>query len=299
MHKHEHEHSHNHSHSKENIKLVFLLNLIFSIIELIGSILTNSISILSDAIHDFGDSFSIGVSYLLEKYSSKKSNNKYTYGYLRYSLLGALITCLVLLIGSFIVLYRAIPRLLNPVVVNSTSMIIISIFGFIINGYAAYKTSHSTNINEKSINLHMLEDVLGWFSVLLGSIIIKLTNFYIIDPILSIFIALYILFHAYSHIKEVFDIFMQKVPDNIDINKIKKNLEKKFDSIKDIHHIHVWTMDGEKNYLTAHILLNSKLSESNIKKLKSDIKEYLHDLNIEHCTLEIEYFDEKCDSLNC
>ena len=176
-----HKHSHNHNDSRENIKFVFILNLLFSVIEIIGSILTNSVSILSDAIHDFGDSFSVGLSYLLEKYSNKKSDNKYTYGYMRYSLLGAIITCLILIFGSCVVLYRAIPRIFNPTKVNSNIMIILSIFGILINGYAVYRTSHTNNKNEKAINLHMLEDVLGWISILFGSIIIKFTNFYIIN----------------------------------------------------------------------------------------------------------------------
>lgn len=295
-----HKHEHNHSDSKENIKLVFFLNIVFSIIEIIGGFLTNSVSILSDAIHDFGDSFSVGLSYLLEKYSHKKSDKNYTYGYLRYSLLGAIITCVILIIGSFVVLYSAIPRIFNPVKVESDIMIILSIFGIIINGYAVYRTSNTKNKNEKSINLHMLEDVLGWIGILLGSIIIKLTNFYIIDPILSIIIALYILFHAYSHIKEVIDILMQKVPENIDIKKIEKDIEKDFDNIRDIHHIHVWSMDGEHNYLTAHILLKESFNEEVIINLKNNIKTFLLDkYNIKHCTLEIEYYNEKCNSIKC
>lgn len=295
-----HKHEHKHNDSKENIKLVFILNLFFSIIEIVGAILTNSVSILSDAIHDFGDSFSVGVSYLLEKYSHKKSDNKYTYGYMRYSLLGAIITCVILIFGSFVVLYKAIPRIFNPVSVNSDIMIIFALFGIVINGYAVYRTSNTKNKNEKSINLHMIEDVLGWISVLLGSLIIKFTNFYIIDPILSILIAIYILFHAYSHIKEVLDILMQKVPDNIDIKKIKKEIEKDFEYVNNIHHIHVWSMDGEHNYLTAHILLKEKYKEDIIIKLKKDIKQYLfNNYDIDHVTLEIEYFSEECESIKC
>ena len=290
---------HKNHNSSDNIKLVFLLNFGFSIIEIIGSILTNSVSILSDAIHDLGDSISIGISYLLEKYSSRKSDYNYTYGYLRYSLVGALLTCFILLFGSFLVFYRAIPRIFNPDIVNYDYMIIIAIFGTLINGYAVYKTSNSNNINESSINLHMLEDVLGWISILIGSIIIKFTHFYIIDPILSIIIALYILFHAYEHIKEIVDIFMQKVPNDIDIKKLKKNVEKEFENVKNVHHIHVWTLDGNRNYLTAHILLNDGLSESDISELKNNIKKYLSKCNIYHSTLEFEYSNEKCDSTKC
>lgn len=290
---------HKNHNSSDNIKLVLFLNLLFSFVEIIGSLLTNSISILSDAIHDLGDSISIGISYLFEKYSTKKSDNKYTYGYLRYSLIGALVTCFILLFGSFLVFYRAIPRIFKPDIVNYDYMIIIAIFGTLINGYAVYKTSNSKNKNESSINLHMLEDVLGWISILVGSIIIKFTHFYIIDPILSIIIAIYILFHAYEHIREIINIFMQKVPSDVDIKKIKKSIEKEFKNIKNVHHIHVWTLDGNRNYLTAHILLNEGLSESDISKLKNDIKEYLSKNNIYHSTLEFEYSNEKCDSFKC
>ena len=299
MHKHEHNHLHEHNDSAGNIKIAFLLNLGFSILEFIGGFLTNSISIFTDSVHDFGDSISIGVSYLLEKKSQKKSDNNYTYGYLRYSLLGAIITSIILLTGSIIVLYNAIPRLIHVEEINYDAMIIFAVFGVFINGYAAYKTSHAEKHNEKAINLHMLEDVLGWIAVLIGSILIKAFKLYIIDPILSILIAIYILYHVYRYLKEVFYIFMEKVPEDIDIKDIRNDIKDKFDMIKDVHHIHVWTLDGVNNYLTAHILIDDNLSKKDIIKLKQDIKEFLVTKNIEHSTLEIEYIEEDCKSKNC
>ena len=284
-----------HKHStKENIKIAFLLNLGFSILEAFGGYLTNSISIFTDAIHDFGDSISIGVSYLLEKQSNKDPNHKYTYGYLRYSLLGALITSIILLTGSVVVIYNAIPRIIHPEEINHDAMIIFAIFGVIINGYAAYRTSHGEKHNEKAINLHMLEDVFGWIAVLIGSIFIKIYNLTIIDPILSILITIYILFHVYKYIKEVFDIFMEKVPDNININDIKKNVEEKFEMIKNIHHIHVWSLDGVNNYMTLHVELNEDINKDDLIKLKQDIKKELNKTGINHVTLEFDYFGEKC-----
>ena len=287
--KHEHEHN-----ASENIKVAFLLNLGFSILEAIGGFLTNSISIFTDSIHDFGDSISIGVSYLLEKQSNKDPNHKYTYGYLRYSLLGALITSIILLTGSVVVIYNAIPRIIHPEEINHDAMIIFAIFGVIINGYAAYRTSHGEKHNEKAINLHMLEDVFGWIAVLIGSIFIKIYNLTIIDPILSILITIYILFHVYKYIKEVFDIFMEKVPDNININDIKKNVEEKFEMIKNIHHIHVWSLDGVNNYMTLHVELNEDINKDDLIKLKHDIKKELNKTGINHVTLEFDYFGEKC-----
>lgn len=280
--------------SSENIKLAASLNLIFAILETIGGLLTNSISILSDAIHDLGDTASMGISYLLEKKSKKEPNNEYTYGYLRYSLIGALLSSTILLIGSIIVIYNAVPRLIKPEIVNYDGMIIFALFGILINGYAAYRTSKANSLNEKAINLHMLEDVLGWIAVLIGSIIIRFTKLYIIDPILSIIIAIYILYHVYKNLKNIFDIFMEKAPNNIDINNIKNDILKEQKLIKDIHHIHIWTLDGINNYLTCHVVLNKDIKNDEIIKLKNDIKESLISKNISHSTLEIEYKNEEC-----
>lgn len=294
-----HKHEHSHNESAKHIKLAFFLNLIFSLIEIFGSLLTNSVSILSDAIHDFGDSIAIGLSYLLEKISTKRSNNKYTYGYLRYSLLGALITSIILLFGVFIVFYKSIPLLFEPNFVNHDVMIIFAIFGTLINGYAAYKTSHSHNKNEKAISLHMLEDVLGWLSILIGSIIIKFTGWTIIDPILSILIAIYILYHVYNNIKDIFFVFMDKVPKDINVDYISKEIANKFNDVKEIHHVHIWSVDGVNNFLTAHIVLNKDLSKDKIIKLKKELKAFFDELNICHSTLEIEYSSEDCNSIKC
>ncbi len=293
---HTHEHKHN---AKQNIKEAFLLNLLFSILELFGGFLTNSISILTDSIHDFGDAITIGVSYFLEKKSSKTPDQEYTYGYLRYSLVGALVTSVILLIGSLIAVIEAVKRIRTPQEVNYDAMIIFAVFGVLINGYAAYKTSHGEKHNEKAINLHMLEDVLGWIVVLIGSICIKLFDFTILDPILSIFIATYILYHVYKYIKEVFDIFMEKVPSNIKIDKITKDVEEEFSDVKSIHHIHIWTMDGTNNYMTCHIALNKKLDEKHVTDLKHDIKVFLKEYDIDHITLEIEYVNEICNDKRC
>ena len=224
-----------HNKVARDIKVAFFLNLIFSIIELTGGILTNSISIMSDAVHDFGDSLSIGISYLCEKKAKKRPNNKYTFGYLRFSLIGALITSIVLIISSILVVVHAIPRLINPVVADYNGMIILALLGVIINGLAAYKTAKAQNINEEAINLHLLEDVFNWVSVLIGSLIMKFFDLPIIDPILSIIIAIYILIHALHHIKEVFEIFLDKIPEDIDLTVLKKDIKSLDDSIVDIH----------------------------------------------------------------
>ncbi len=288
------EHDHEHDHAEENIKSAFYLNLIFSIVEIVGAILTNSVSILSDAVHDIGDSVSIGISYLLEKKSKKLPDKEYTYGYLRYSLLGAFITSFVLTVGSIFILIHATKRIFNPETINHDAMIIFAIFGVLINGYAAFKTHKGIKLNEKNISLHMLEDTLGWVAVLIGSICIKCFDLVIIDPILSILIALYILVHVNRNLKKVFNIFMDKIPNDLSIDDIKNKLIENFNSLSDVHHIHVWSLDGINNCMTCHIKLNVDLTSEDIITLKQEIKDFLNEENINHVTLEIEYKDEKC-----
>ena len=154
--------------TEKNILGAFILNVTFSVLEFIGGALTNSVAIISDSIHDMGDAISIGLSYFLEKKSKKKPDKKYTYGYIRYSILGGLITTVILIIGSSLVIYNSIIRIFNPVEINYNGMIIFAIFGVVINFMAAYLTREGDSINQKSVNLHMLEDVLGWIVVLIG-----------------------------------------------------------------------------------------------------------------------------------
>ena len=278
----------------KNILIAFLLNISFSIIEFFGGLFTKSISILSDAIHDFADAISIGISYFLEKKSKHKPDNKYTYGYIRYSILGALITTLILTVGSILVIIGAVTRLFNPVTLYYDGMIIISIFGIIFNFLAAYMTKEGDSLNQKSVNLHMLEDVLGWIVVFVGSILIKFTNISYIDSIMSILIACYILFHALTNLKAVLDLFLEKTPKGIDIEHLKKHLLD-IDGVLDVHHIHIWSIDGVNSYATLHIVTDSK--NPNIIKMK--VREELLEHNIVHTTIEIETSKEKCDENEC
>lgn len=281
----------------ENIKIAFLLNLAFSIVEAIGGILTNSISIISDSLHNLGDSITIGINYIFEKKSKKLPNKEYSYGYLRYTMLGSLIASFILLVGSVIIIYNVVPRLIKPLSVNYDAMIIFGIFGLLINLYATIKIMRSKD-KDKKINTHMIEDTVIWLFILTGSICIKVFNLVIIDPILSLLIAIYILYQVYKYMKNIYNIFMEKVPKNVKIDEIKKDIESN-ENIDNVHHIHIWSMDGVNNYMTAHIHLNKILNEEEIIKTKNDVKNKLKEDKINHITLEVEYFNEKCDSSNC
>ena len=239
--------------SDKKILIAFLLNLFFGIFEFIGGIFTNSISIISDSLHDFADSISIGISYILEKISKKRPNKKYTYGYLRYSVLGALITTLILLTGSILIIYNGIKRIINPVTVNYSGMIIFALVGVIVNFMAAYFTREGDSLNQKAVNLHMLEDVLGWIIVLIGAIIMKFTDISIIDSMLSILVALFIFINAFNTFKSILNLFLEKTPSNIDISELKKHILE-IKNVIDVHHIHVWSIDGYNNYATMHVV---------------------------------------------
>lgn len=277
--------------TEKNILIAFLLNLSFAIFEFIGGVFTNSIAIISDSIHDIGDALSIGISFFLEKKSKQRPDDKYTYGYIRYSVIGSLITTIILIVGSIFVIYNAINRILNPVEVNYNGMIIFAILGVIINFLAAYFTKEGNSLNQKSVNLHMLEDVLGWVIVLVGAIIMKFTDISIIDPILSLFVALFILKHTIDNFKLILDLFLEKTPNNINIDELKTHILK-IKGIKDVHHIHIWSIDGYNNYATMHIV-------SNNKNVKEKVKEELKEHGISHATIELEDVNEECHDEEC
>ena len=279
--------------SDKNILVAFLLNLAFSIFELIGGAFTNSVAIISDAIHDMGDAVSIGAAYVLERKSQGKPDKNYTYGYLRYSVLGSLITTLILLIGSVLVIYNSIVRIINPVEINYNGMIVFAIVGAAVNFLAAYFTRDGDSLNQKAVNLHMLEDVLGWIVVLIGAIVMRFTDWSIIDPLLSIGVALFILYHAAHNLKEAIDLILEKTPRGINVDEITA-LIKQIDGVLDVHHVHIWSMDGYNNYATLHLV-----TKRNFMEMKKAVKDLLAEQNIGHVTIECEMMIEHCKERSC
>ena len=277
--------------TEKNILGAFILNVTFSVLEFIGGALTNSVAIISDSIHDMGDAISIGLSYFLETKSKKKPDKKYTYGYIRYSILGGLITTVILIIGSSLVIYNSIIRVFNPVEINYNGMIIFAIFGVVINFMAAYLTREGDSINQKSVNLHMLEDVLGWIVVLIGAIVMRFTDISLLDPLMSILVALFILISSLKNIKEITVLFLEKIPSDIDIDELKKHLLT-IKGVIDVHHIHVWSIDGVNNYATMHVVAENS-------SVKNKVKEEMMEHGISHTTIELESKNEKCDYDSC
>ena len=279
--------------SQKRILIAFILNLTFAVFEFIGGALTGSVAIISDSVHDLGDSVSIGISYFLEKISKKKPDDKYTYGYLKYSVLGSLIMTIILIVGSIFVIINAIERLINPVSINYNGMLIFAVVGITVNLIAAISTHKSESLNQKAVNLHMLEDVLGWVVVLLGAILMKFTNITYIDPIMSIGVSIFLLINAFKGIKKILDIFFEKAPDGIDVSELKHHL-KEIDGVLDVHHFHLRTIDGFNHIATLHIVTAS--DQATVKKA---VKEELLEHGIAHTTVETESPEEECKDFNC
>ena len=273
-----------------NTKITMLFNLTFSILEIIGGFLTNSISILSSAIHDFGDSITVCLENLFNKKSKQKPNNKYSFGYSRYKLIGKFFTSILLLITSGIIIYFAINRIKNPLNINYDGMIIFSIFGILLNAYVAYKLK-----NDKENNYNTMIDVYGWLIVLISSILIKLFKIFIIDPVVAIIMALYMLYQTYKYLNEIFNAIMEKVPVTLNIDKIQNDIIINNSNIKEIDNLNIWSIDNKNIYFTGHIILNENLDYKKIIELKNNIKKYLNEQNINHITLEFINKDEiKC-----
>jgi len=298
-HHHGHGHSHSHPHdSSGNIGTAFFLNLSFTIIELIGGIFTNSVAIISDAVHDFGDSISLALAWYFQKVSKKGSNRLYSYGYKRFSLLGAIITSIVLVGGSIFILTEAVPRIFEPQETNAKGMFVLAVAGILINGAAVLRTRKGSSINEKLVSLHLLEDVLGWIAVLAGSVLIHFTGLTIFDPILSIAISIFVLFNVFRNIRQVIPIILQGTPRDLDLEHIAEEI-KQINTVADVHDLHIWSLTEEYNVLTVHVLLEKYLPMADLAGLKKQIRSVLNEEGIQHATIEFETSDEQCAFENC
>ena len=289
-----HHHDHHHHHSSNNIKVAFFLNFAFTILEIIGGLYVNSIAIISDAIHDLGDTISLGTSWYLEEKSYKKSNKKFSFGYKRFSLLGALINSIILIIGSLYVITEAVGRILEPEHTDAKGMIFFAVIGVLVNGYAAWKLSSGKTMNEKVASWHLVEDVLGWVAVLVVGIILNFKDIHYLDPALSLLITIYILWNVFIRLKQTLFIFLQGVPEDLDINEIESKILN-IDFVNSIHHMHIWSLEGEHNVFTAHIKIDDNSNLNNFKKVKFDVKDILKEYKFEHYTVEVEFNDENCD----
>ncbi|HIC72895.1 MAG TPA: cation transporter [Alphaproteobacteria bacterium] len=290
-------HHHNHDHSKDmpsnRLGWAFLLNFVFTIIEFIGGFLTNSTAILADAVHDLGDSLSLGLAWILNKLGKKQANQHFTYGYKRLNLAGAFINAVVLIAGSAWVLVEAIPRLWNPQMPVADGMIALAVVGITVNGFAAYKLSEGKTLNERVINWHLLEDVLGWVAVLIVGIVLLFVDWPILDPILSIGFTLFILVNVLRNLWATLKLFIQATPDKKTYRQVADALLE-LPHVADLHHLHFWSLDGEEHVLTVHLVLSKNLDIEARSDLKQRIDDVLAPYALSHTTVELEDPDEAC-----
>lgn len=282
-------------HHSKNLKIAFILNVCFTIFEFIGGYITNSITIMSDAVHDLGDSFSLGSAWLLQKKSNNKPNNTYSFGYKRFSLLGALINAIILISGSIFIISEAITRIISPQQTSATGMLLFAIIGIIVNSYAAYKIAKGKTLNEKIVSWHLFEDVLGWVVVLIASIILQFKEIPLLDPILSLIITSYILFNVIKNLKKVLHLFLEGVPPEINYDKISNDLIS-LNNVESIHQLYIWSLDGDNNAFSVHIKAEKIESLKDVLFLKKRVREYLSVFNFKHITVEIDTDDDIDDS---
>ncbi|HUH75505.1 MAG TPA: cation diffusion facilitator family transporter [Chitinophagales bacterium] len=291
---HNHHHHHHHSSGSNALTFAFFLNLGFSVIELIGGILTNSTAIVADAFHDFMDAMAIGVAVYFEKISKKKRTDQFLYGYRRFNLVSALGLSVVLLVGAAVMVYSAVLSFQSQKEVHSLGMLGLAILGVLVNGAAflRLKNDDETNNNRKAVMLHILEDVLGWIAVLIGSIVIYFTNWNWIDGLLAIGIAGFISINAVKNIIDTMKIMLQSVPENIDMQQLSIDI-RNIDEVIDFHDLRIWTMDGNYHVGSLHVQIPTE-SKITYAHLYEKVQAVLSNYHIEHATIQVETLEDNC-----
>jgi cobalt-zinc-cadmium efflux system protein len=297
-HHHAHGHPHGHAHGHANgasakaLGTAFLLNLAFTLVELVGGMWTNSVAVLTDAMHDAGDCLVLGAAWYLQRVAMKGRDAYYSYGYGRYSMLGGWVTALVLIVGALFMLTISVPRLWQPGSPHAPGMMGLAVFGLLMNGLAAWKLHGGRTLNERGAYLHLLEDVLGWAAVLVGAIIIHFTGWVVVDPLLSIAISLYILVNAIGTLKRGTGILMQQIPPGVDLANISERLLA-IPHVEGVHDQHTWTMDGSFIVHTVHLVVGCvDLEEA--RSIKQRARSELRSLGVHHATIELEWRGEEC-----
>ena len=287
-------HSHDHSHEATgDLRLAFLLNLGFTLVAAVGGVWTNSVAILSDAVHDFGDSLSLGLAWYLDRYSRRERDHRFSYGYRRFSLLGAVTTTAALVVGSAFVLAEAIPRLLEPEPTDALGMVGFAVLGVAVNGIAALRLRDRKSLNARVVSWHLMEDVLGWGAVLVVAITLLFVDLPVLDPALSIVITVFILYNVVRNLRDTTILFLQGVPDDVDLEAIERRLAA-LDHVQSTHHTQVWSMDGAHHVLTTHLVVGAETSKDEVLSLREQVRGLCEDHDFAHTTVEIEWGDESC-----
>lgn len=274
------------------LRTAFFINLAFTVVEVIGGWWTNSMAVMTDAVHDLGDCLVLGAAWYLQDLATKGRDARYSYGYARYSMLGGWLAAVILIVGAVFMFVVSLSRLTEPVLPHSTGMIILALFGLIMNGYAAWRLHRGSTLNERGAYLHLLEDVLGWTAVLIGGVLIHFTGWAVVDPLLSMSISLYILINAIGTLRRGTSILMQEVPRNIDMRSIQDRLLA-IPHVQGLHDQHTWTLDGSFIIHTVHISV-ANVDLARALAIKEEARAILASLGVHHATIELEWEGENC-----
>lgn len=271
---------HHHRKAGQNLAFVFFMNLAFNIIVIIGGLATNSVAILADCIHDMSDTISIAFAWFLERLSQKDSTDKYSYGYQRFSILGAVVISVFVIIMAFVILSEAIPRLFSPEGVDAGGMLLVAIVGIIFKSISVYKLHEGETFNEKAILIHQLGDIFEWVAILILSVVLMFWDgAQYLDPFVSIGIALWLIFNLTRNLYKSLEVLLQKTPDHFDVDEFKSSIMS-IEGIKAIDDFHVWSLDGIDSVLTLKVEIDDWNSQDKIKKQIYDISSRYHIVDI-------------------
>ncbi|MCB8698623.1 cation diffusion facilitator family transporter [Streptococcus mitis] len=270
--------------AKYTVWIAFFLNLSYAIVEFIAGGIFGSSAVLADSVHDLGDAIAIGISALLETISNREEDRHYTLGYKRFSLLGALVTAVILITGSILVILENIAKIFHPQSVNDEGIFWLGIIAITINVLASLVIRKGQTKNESILSLHFLEDTLGWVAVILMAIVLRFTDWYILDPLLSIAISFFILSKALPRFWSTLKIFLDAVPEGVDIQKIKTDLAE-LDHVASINQLNLWTMDGLEKNAIVHVCLKEM---EHMETCKESIRIFLKDCGFQNITIEVD-----------
>ena len=270
--------------TKHAVWLAFFLNLSYAIVEFIAGGLFGSSAVLADSVHDMGDAIAIGVSAFLETISNREEDSHYTLGYKRFSLLGAMVTAVILMTGSVLVILGNITKLFHPQAVNDEGILWLGIIAISVNVIASLVVRKGKTKNESILSLHFLEDTLGWVAVILMAIVLRFTDWYILDPLLSLVISIFILSKAIPRFWSTLKIFLDAVPEGVDIKQVKSDLEQ-LDHVASLNQLNLWTMDGLEKNAIVHVCLKEI---EQMELCKESIRSILKDCGFQNITIEVD-----------
>lgn len=270
--------------AKYAVWVAFFLNLTYAIVEFIAGGVFGSSAVLADSVHDLGDAIAIGISAFLETISNREEDNQYTLGYKRFSLLGALVTAVILVTGSVLVILENVTKILHPQPVNDEGILWLGIIAITINLLASLVVGKGKTKNESILSLHFLEDTLGWVAVILMAIVLRFTDWYILDPLLSLVISFFILTKATPRFWSALKIFLEAVPEGVEAGNLEKDLEA-LTNVKSVNQLSIWSMDGLENNAIIHICIKDW---EKIMETKEAVRQFLEERGVQNITIEVD-----------